>query len=179
MERGEVAQFSGPRPVEEPISAQMKTAIDDLPGVSVSRLRALGEITAETKVTNVAFGDVIFNVALSLVRFPNGGSWSFFLCPCGRRARIIRLFEGGLACRQCLGDRGLRPRVQLIATHKRAAYIAPRLIARLNSPSPARLNPRPGRLLDRRLRLEAKLRRTLIVARRHDLEEHHRMLKAP
>ena len=63
--------------------------------------------------------------ALSLVRFPNGGSWSFFLCPCGRRARIIRLFEGGLACRQCLGNRGLRPRVQLIATHKRAAYIAP------------------------------------------------------
>ena len=103
----------------------MKTAIDDLPSVSVSRLRALGEITAETKVTRVAFGDVIFNVALSLVRFPNGGSWSFFLCPCGRRARIIRLFEGGLACRQCLGDRGLRPRVQLIATHKRAAYIAP------------------------------------------------------
>ena len=157
----------------------MKTAIDDLPSVSVSRLRAWGEITAETKVTSVAFGEVIFNVALSLVRFPNGGSWSFFLCPCGRRARIIRLFEGGLACRQCLGDRGLRPRVQLIATHKRAAYIAPRLIARLNSPSPARLNPRPGRLLDRRPRLEAKLRRTLIVARRHELEAHDRMLKAP
>ena len=157
----------------------MKTAIDDLPSVSVSRLRAVAEITAETKVTSVAFGEVIFNVALSLVRFPNGGSWSLFLCPCGRRARVIRLFEGRLACRQCLRDRGLRPRVQLIATHKRAAYIAPRLIARLNSSSPARLNPRPGRLLDRRPRLEAKLRRTLIVARRHELEEHDRMLKAP
>jgi hypothetical protein len=157
----------------------MKTAIDDLPSVSVSRLRAWGEIKAETKVTSVTFGEVIFNVALAVVRFPNGGSWSFFLCPCGRRARILRLFEGGLACRKCLGDRGLRPRVQLIATHKRAAYIAPRLIARLNSPSPARVNPRPGRLLDRRLRLEAKLRRALIVARRHALEAHDRMLKAP
>ena len=87
----------------------------------------LGGIHAETKVTSVAFGELIFNVALSLVRFPNGGSWSFFLCPCGRRARILRLFEGGLACRQCLGDRGLRPRVQLIATHKRGAYIASRI----------------------------------------------------
>src|SRR5580704_12466422 len=103
----------------------MKTAIDDLPAVSVSRMRALGEITAETKVTSVRFGEIIFNVALSLRRFPNGGSWSFFLCPCGRRARILRLFECGLACRECLGARGLRPRVQLIATHKRAAYLAP------------------------------------------------------
>ena len=96
----------------------MKTAIDDLPSVSVSRMRALGEITAATEVASVGFGDVAFNVALSLRRFPNGGSWSFFLCPCGRRARILRLFEGGLACRRCLGARGLRPRVQLIATRE-------------------------------------------------------------
>jgi hypothetical protein len=155
-----------------PISAQMKTAIDDLPSVSVSRMRALGEITAETKITSVAFGEVIFNVALSLVRFPNGGSWSFFLCPCGRRARIIRLFEGGLACRQCLGARGLRPRVQLIRTEKRAAYHAQRILARLNSTMPARLHPRPGRMLDRQANLEFALRRSLIVAREHELERH-------
>ena len=154
----------------------MKTAIDDLPSVSVSRLRAWGEITAETKVTTVAFGEVIFNVALALVRFPNGGSWSFFLCPCGQRARIIRLFEGGLACRQCLGDRGLRPRLQLIATHKRAAYHAPRILARLNSNAPARLFPRPGRMLDRRTSLEAKLRRSLIVARQFAIDEHEKIL---
>jgi hypothetical protein len=122
-------------------------------------------------------GEVIFDVGLSLVRFPNGGSWSFFLCPCGRRARIIRLFEGGLACRQCLGDRGLRPRVQLIATHKRAAYIAPRLIARLTSTEPARLHPRPGRMLDRRVKLELSLRRASIVVRQYALDEHAKMLK--
>jgi hypothetical protein len=154
----------------------MKTAIDDLPSVSVSRLRAWGEITAETKVTTVTFGDVEFMVALALRRFPNGGSWSFFLCPCGRRARNLRLFEGGLACRQCLGDRGLRPRVQLIATHKRAAYHAPRILARLNSSAPERLLPRPGRTLDRRPNLEAKLRRSLIVARQFAIDEHEKML---
>jgi hypothetical protein len=156
----------------------MKTAIDDLPSVSVSRLRALGEITAERKVTSVALGEVIFNVALSLVRFPNGGSWSFFLCPCGRRARIIRLFEGGLACRQCLGARGLRPRVQLIRSENRAAYHAPRILARLNSDKPARLHPRAGRKLDRRVPLEARLRRSLIVAKQFALDEHDKKLRA-
>jgi hypothetical protein len=92
------------------------------------------------------------------------------------RARIIRLFEGGLACRQCLGDRGLRPRVQLIATHKRAAYHAPRILACLNSNAPARLFPRPGRMLDRRTNLEAKLRRSLIVARQFAIDEHEKIL---
>jgi hypothetical protein len=51
-----------------------------------------------------------------------------------RQALDRRLALGRPACRQCLGDRGLRPRVQLLATHKRVACIAPRLIARLNSP---------------------------------------------
>ena len=61
-------------------------------------------------------------MGLSLVRFPNGGSWSFFVCPCGRRARILRLYEGGLACLRCLAARGLRARVELVShASKRAA----------------------------------------------------------
>ncbi len=149
----------------------MKIAIDDLPMVSASRLRALGEITPEMKATTVQFGDVGFVVGLSLFRWPNGGSWSFFLCPCSRRARILRLFEGSLACRRCLGARGFRSRVELIRTEQRAAYHAPRILARLNSSVPARLHPRPGRMLDRRPILEAKLRRSLIVARTAAIEE--------
>jgi hypothetical protein len=148
----------------------MKTAIDDLPAVSVSRLRALGDITAETKTTTVKFDSVEFVVALSLRKFPNGGSWSFFLCRCGRRARILRLFEGGLACSRCLKARGLRSRVELVRTEKRAAYHAPRILARLNSNTPARLFPRPGRMLDRRANLEFALRRLRIVARKHGVD---------
>jgi hypothetical protein len=145
----------------------MKTAIDDLPkSESVSRLRAAGLITSDTRTTSVAFGDQSFNVGVVHRHFPNGGSWSFFACPCGRRARILRLFEGGLACRRCLGDRGLRCRVELIRTENRASYHAPRILARLNSDKPARLHPRPGRMLDRRPLLEAKLKRLLIVERR-------------
>jgi hypothetical protein len=148
-------------------------AIDDLPGSeSISRMRAAGVITADTAVTAVSFGDLSFNVAVSHRKFPNGGSWSFYLCPCGRRCRVLRLYEGSLACRWCLAARGLRPRVQLTATSARAAHVVPRLIARLTSSSPARLHPRPGRVLDRRANLEFALRRSLIVAREHELEEH-------
>jgi hypothetical protein len=153
-------------------------AIDDLPGSeSVSRLRASGVITAETAVTTVSFGDLSFNVAVSHRKFPNGGSWSFFQCPCGRRCRVLRLYEGReLACRWCLSARGMRGRVELTATSQRAARIVPKLLARLTSSSPAQLHPRPGRMLNRRSRLEAKVRRSLIVARQFALDEHAEML---
>jgi hypothetical protein len=85
-------------------------------------------------------------VGLSLVRFPNGGSWSFFVCPIGPR-----LYDGGLACRGCLKARGLRFRVELFShASKRTAWTAPRRLARLNSTEPARLHPRRGRMLDGR-----------------------------
>jgi hypothetical protein len=144
----------------------MNAAYDELPGVSVSRLRALGDITEEMKVATVKLGEDEFTVGLSLFRWPNGGSWSFFVCPCGRRARIIRLFEGGLACCRCLKARGLHARVELIRTEKRAALLTPNRLERLKSDTPARLNPRRGRMLDRRTNLELALKRSLIVARR-------------
>ena len=107
------------------ISATMNAAYDELPGVSVSRLRALGDITKEMNVATIKLGELEFTLGLSLFRWPNGGSWSFFMCPCGRRVRIIRLFEGGLACCRCLKARGLHARVELIRTERRAARLAP------------------------------------------------------
>ena len=156
----------------------MRTAIDDFPCLSVSRLRAAGEVRSDMKTVTVQFpgGDVSFVVALTHRRFPNGGGWSFFRCRCGRLARILRLCDNALACRGCLKARGLRHRVELIATPARAAYHAPRRLARLTSASPARLHPRPGRLLDRRSSLEASLRRSLIVARQHAFDEHDERL---
>jgi hypothetical protein len=143
----------------------MRTVIDDLPGVSVSRLRASGVFAAADRVTIVQFpdSDVSFTVALAHRHFPNQGSWSFFICACGRRARTIRLFEGSLACKGCLEARGLRYRVENLSLRERAAHVASRLRARLNSASPARLNPRPGRVLDRRSQLQGTLRRAELL----------------
>ena len=85
---------------------------DDLPSISVSRLRALGVVTAEMTRTTVGIADVEFEVGLDLVRFRNGNSWSFFLCPCcGRRARTLKLFDGCVLCWRCCHRRGARYRV--------------------------------------------------------------------
>jgi hypothetical protein len=67
----------------------MNAAYDELPGVSASRLRTLGGITEGMNVVTVKLGEYEFTVGLSMLLWPNGGSWSFFVCPCGRRARIL------------------------------------------------------------------------------------------
>jgi hypothetical protein len=119
------------------------------------------------KVTAVRFDDVEFTVGLALVCFPNGGNWSLFIAPCcGHKVRTLRLLDGDPVCCRCCRARGLRSRVELIRTEKRAAWHAQKRIERLNSDTPARLHPRPGRMLDRRANLELALKRSLIVERR-------------
>ena len=85
---------------------------DDLPSISVSRLRASGVITAEMSKAKIGIANVEVEVGLQLVKFANGGSWSFFLCPqCGRRARTLKLLEGCVLCWGCCHRRGVRYRV--------------------------------------------------------------------
>ena len=142
----------------------MRLAIDDLPSISSSRMRAAGEIRAEDRTAVIRLGDLAFTVALSHLQFPNGGGWSFFVCSCGRRAGRLRFHQGGLACPHCLKAKGLRYQIEDMPKHERAAQAAWRLKSRLASP--ARLNPRPGRRLDRRGRLAAALCRAEYVAAR-------------
>ena len=58
---------------------------DDLPSVSISRLRASGVVTSDTKSVDIVFGEgddgLRREVKVVHRRFPNGGEWSFFLCP--------------------------------------------------------------------------------------------------
>jgi hypothetical protein len=143
-------------------------AIDDLPASeSVSRLRAAGVIGPETRVTTIAFGDQSFSVVATHRHFPNGGGWSFFVCLCGRRARVLRLYDGVLSCKRCLEARGFRYRAKGLSRVERVARAIPRLRARLLG-GPARLHPRSGRVLDRRVLLEAALRRAELNLGFHD-----------
>jgi hypothetical protein len=137
---------------------------DDCPSISVSRMRALGEVTEDMARVRVAIAGVSRVVGLWHLRFPNGGGWSFFLCPsCGRRARILRLFEK-IACRRCtrLGPSSppLRWRTDLGDRTQRIERLRQRL-----GGLPARVKPRPGRTIDRRWRTEQALRRALIAER--------------
>jgi hypothetical protein len=48
----------------------MNAAYDELPGVSASRLRALGDIAEGMKVVTVQLGEYEVTVGLSLFRWP-------------------------------------------------------------------------------------------------------------
>jgi hypothetical protein len=155
------------------MTSSLRTAIDDLPHVSVSRMRAAGLLRPNDTTTTVAFPHApTFVVALQHVRFPNGGGWSFFVCACGRRCRTLRHYAGALACRHCLKAKGLRYRVEDLSKPERAAHVASRLKPRLASASPARLKPHLRySKLERRSRLEAALRRCEYTVSRHDFRD--------
>jgi hypothetical protein len=91
-----------------------------------------------------------FDVGLAHTRLRHGGGWSYFICPCGRLARTVRLLEGRLVCRTC---DGLLARCQM---DDKAGPIA-RLLERLDGKA------------RRRAKLARSLRRKLIVERERRL----------
>jgi hypothetical protein len=151
----------------------MKRTIDDLPLVRVATLVAFGEIGRDAKTARVRFGDggVEHQVGVRVRPFPNGGFWAMFVCPrCGGGAQRLRLLDGQPACGKCVRASGLIYRSQSVRTEKRHAVTAPPRLVMLNSDTPARIHPRPGRVLDRRANLEFALRRSRIVARKHGVD---------
>ena len=84
----------------------MRQAIDDLPSVSVSRLRASGEIGAETKVARVGFGEVSFNVALALRRFSMVAIGRFSSAPAAGGCEPCAYSRAGLRAGSVLGLAG-------------------------------------------------------------------------
>jgi hypothetical protein len=141
---------------------------DDLPTISTPRLRAAGAITADMTSATIALAGGPVEVALALVRFPNGGSWSFFVAPCcGRKAKSLRLHDDELMCRPCLRARGVLWRCEPAGARRRAEMRISKLKAKLQSPIPLRLKPHLRySKLERRKRLEAALARCeYIVAR--------------
>ena len=142
----------------------MRLTQDDCPSVSVSRMRALGEVTEDMAKVNVTIAGMTREVGLWHMRFPNGGGWSFFLCPgCGRRARVLKLFEK-IACRRCTRLGPSSPRLCWRTDLGDRSQWIEQLRDRLSG-EPARVKPRPGRTIDRRWRTEQALRRALIAER--------------
>jgi hypothetical protein len=145
---------------------------DDLPSIKASRLRALGEITAESTSTVIRLGDGEVWIGLALREFPNGGSWSLFRCPqCDRRAQVLWLLEGRPVCRLCCIERGVGARAWPMRPWRRAEVRIPKLLARLNSAKPPRLHPRGGAMMERRRQLENSLRLAQLTLRRHKLRD--------
>jgi hypothetical protein len=137
----------------------------------VSRLRAAGAITNDSTSTVIKLGDEHFQVDLVLRRFPNGGSWSLFLCPqCSRRTSILRLLEGQAICVRCGFARGVRYRCEPMSVRRRSELSVARHRARLEAGKSERQHPRPGRGLERRECIVNSLLLAELTLRRHRLE---------
>jgi hypothetical protein len=133
---------------------------DDLPSVSVSRLRALGVVTVAMTRATISLADVEVEVGLEVIRFRNGNSWSYFRCPfCGRLARVLKLLDGCVLCWRCCHRRGARYRVWRSTLRQRAEHRIPKLRAMLETPVSLRLKPHLWGKVERRSRVEAALAR--------------------
>ena len=140
--------------------------VDDLPVVKISRLRALDIIAAEMTEFVVRVGDVEQRVAVKLRKFPNGGSWSLFVCPtCEHPAKVLRALNGVLVCWRCCFRLGVRYRCEPVGQRRRVELRLPRLRAMLESKESLRLKPHLWGTMERRKRHEAALaRHEFIVA---------------
>jgi hypothetical protein len=143
-----------------------RVVIDDLPEVRIPGLRARGLVSPEMNEFVVRLGDVAQSVGLKTRRFPNGGSWSFFVAPCcGRLARVLRLFDGRVMCWRCLRDRGARYRCWPMSVRRRAERRVPQLCAMLESEESLCLKPSTlWGTMARRSRHETALRRNVFIA---------------
>jgi hypothetical protein len=145
---------------------------DDLPtSPTISRLRASGVVTAETRSVVVTLGEgesaLSREVRVTHQIFPNGGSWSFFVCPaCGRPARVLKLHDKPM-CRRCLLHSGVGYRISSGSPVERDAARMAHLqkLRGMLDGGAARLHPRPGRRLDRRWSLTVSWRRGMIRQR--------------
>jgi hypothetical protein len=144
---------------------------DDLASVSISRLRASGLVTSDTTSVHIVFGEgndgLRREAKVVHCRFPNGGDWSFFLCPvCGRPARVLKLHDKPM-CRRCCLRHGIGYRISSGTPVERDVARVARLqkLRELLDGGPVRLHPRPGRRLDRRWSLTVSWRWGMIRER--------------
>jgi hypothetical protein len=135
----------------------------------MSRLRALDLVTAETREFVVKLGDVEQAVAVTLRKFPNGGSWSLFVCPtCGLRAQVLRVVDDAVVCRRCCIRRGIRSRASPMSVRQRAELRIPKLKAMLQSEQSLRLKPHLWGTMEKRVRHEAALRKAQLLVGYND-----------
>jgi hypothetical protein len=99
------------------IDADGRVFFDELVGLTASRLRATGAIRLEDRHGIIAFGDkdhVLQRrkcIGVVYKRFPNGGSWSYFVCPrCGGRKKKLWLVDDAPRCLSCCWSLGVRYR---------------------------------------------------------------------
>jgi hypothetical protein len=142
--------------------------LDELPSVRVNDMRRSSVLTPDLDRVAVTLqsddgASVSTEVGVVPVRMRSGGLFLKFICgSCGRRAQVLRLHAGRIMCGRCTG---LRYWCEGKPAIRRAQHRIERLKTTRFHGGP--VSQRPGRTIERRAQLEASLRRSEAVVRRH------------
>jgi hypothetical protein len=153
--------------------ADSRIFFDELVSLAASRLKATGAIRLEDRQALIPFGEHNKLIGVAHTKFPNGGSWSYLVCPkCGRRAKRLWLVDDAPRCRRCLEKLGVRYRSAYGFGRTERLRERDRRIDRLQAMlegGAMRFKPVPpnwgNRHLDRRNRLAVALQRARIATR--------------
>jgi hypothetical protein len=167
--------------------ADSRIFFDQLVNLAASRLRATGAIRLEDRHGVIAFGGKQKLVGVAHTKFPNGGSWSYFVCPkCGRRAKTLWLVDDAPRCLSCCWSLGVRYRSAYGFGRRERMRERDRRVDKLQAMlegGPMRFKPVPpnwgNRRLDRRNRLTAALQRARIATRLAQIAYQHQQSSEP
>ena len=134
----------------------------ELVSLAASGLKATGAIRLEDRQGIIAFGnkdnDLQRRKCIGVVhtKFPNGGSWSYFVCPrCGGRKKKLWLIDDAPRCLSCCWSLGVRYRSAYGFGRTERLRERDRYVDRVQD----------RRLRGRKRRLTMTMRRSMIVCR--------------
>ena len=144
------------------IDAASRFFFDELLSLDAARLKATGAIRLEDKHGFIAFGDEDHGgerrkcIGVTHTTFPNGGSWSYFICPrCGGRKKKLWLIDDAPRCLSCCWSLGVRYRSAYGFGRAERLRERDRYVDRVQD----------RRLRGRKRRLTMTMRRSMIVCR--------------
>ena len=161
--------------------ADTRRFFDEFESVRVSRFRATGVIDPAKAVAAIPFpGGSTKLIGVKHTRFPNGGGWSYFVCPkCSNRTTNLYLIDERPLCPKCCNALNIKHTSRMgfgrEARRKAQDRRLDALIAKLETNEPLHYKPTPAswggkcKLVYRSRRLGDAVRRRLVRLRLHQL----------
>jgi hypothetical protein len=113
-------------------------------------------IRLEDQWARIPFGEQTKLISVAHTKFPNGGSWSYFVCPrCGGRKKKLWLVDDAARCLSCCWSLGVRYRLAYGFGRSERLRERDRYVDRVQT----------RRLRRRKRRLTMTMRRSMIVCR--------------
>jgi hypothetical protein len=156
--------------------ADFRRFFDEFTKLRISRFRATGVVDPAKRYALIPVGEKTKLVSTAHVRFPNGGGWSYFICPrCAKRAATIYLIDDAPRCVRCCNALNIWHRSRYCfgreeRLRERDKHLD-RMQAQLDSTTPMRFKPPPkhwrgkAQLVSNSRALTMRVRRSMIVCR--------------